>query len=126
MLSQLATVMTNRLVSLFSMNVVYNQLSSTVPQSFAIRVCAGFAQLGARGVTLTSSSGDHGVGDGNPNPATQECFTNDGRNLTKFIPTFPARYVISFSCRLRPDAAISRPLQLPIVCSTLIGNCTTR
>lgn len=45
---------------------------------------------GARGVTLTFSSGDFGVGDGDANPATQQCFTNDGRNATKFIPTFPA------------------------------------
>jgi len=30
------------------------------------------------------------VGDGDPNPATQQCFTNDGTNQTKFIPLFPA------------------------------------
>ena len=44
---------------------------------------------GARGVSLTFSSGDGGVVDGDPNPATQECFTNDGRNKTEFIPLFP-------------------------------------
>lgn len=74
-----------------------------VPQSFATRVCAGFAQLGARGVTLTFSSGDHGVGDGNPNPATQKCFTNDGRNVTRFIPTFPAGYVNWLLLNSLPD-----------------------
>jgi len=36
------------------------------------------------------SSGDGGVGDGDPDPATQTCFTNDGRNKTAFIPGFPA------------------------------------
>ena len=36
------------------------------------------------------SSGDGGVGDGDPDPTTQTCFTNDGKNLTKFIPGFPA------------------------------------
>lgn len=45
---------------------------------------------GARGVSLTFSSGDGGVGDGDPDPATQQCITNDGRNATKFIPGFPA------------------------------------
>ncbi|KAI5119608.1 hypothetical protein M0805_005778 [Coniferiporia weirii] len=68
----------------------YGDDEQTVPQSFAQRVCNGFAQLGARGVSLMFSSGDGGVGDGDPDPATQQCFTNDGRNLTKFIPGFPA------------------------------------
>jgi len=36
------------------------------------------------------SSGDGGVGDGDPDPATQECITNDGLNRTQFIPGFPA------------------------------------
>ena len=45
------------------------------------------------------SSGDGGVGDGDPNPATQSCFSNDGRNITKFLPAFPASYVtIYFDC----------------------------
>jgi hypothetical protein len=39
------------------------------------------------------SSGDGGVGDGDPDPATQTCITNDGRNETKFIPGFPASSV---------------------------------
>ncbi|TFY82758.1 hypothetical protein EWM64_g1251 [Hericium alpestre] len=68
----------------------YGDDEQTVPESFARRVCGGFAVLGARGVTLTFSSGDGGVGDGDPNPATQSCLTNDGRNVTKFIPGFPA------------------------------------
>ncbi|KAF5358974.1 hypothetical protein D9758_004895 [Tetrapyrgos nigripes] len=33
---------------------------------------------------------DGGVGDGDDNPATQTCLTNDGKNQTKFIPGFPA------------------------------------
>ncbi|KAI0262573.1 tripeptidyl peptidase A [Gloeopeniophorella convolvens] len=68
----------------------YGDDEQTVPEDFAKRVCASFAQLGARGVSLTVSSGDGGVGDGDPNPATQQCFTNDGKNQTKFIPGFPA------------------------------------
>jgi hypothetical protein len=38
--------------------------ASQVPESYARRVCAGFAQLGARGVSVFFSSGDGGVGDG--------------------------------------------------------------
>ncbi|THH05863.1 hypothetical protein EW145_g4490 [Phellinidium pouzarii] len=68
----------------------YSDNEQTVPESFARRVCNGFAQLGARGVSLMFGSGDGGVGDGDPDPATQECITNDGRNLTKFMPGFPA------------------------------------
>ena len=49
--------------------------------------------IGARGISIMFSSGDSGVGDGNPDPATQQCFTNDGRNVTEFIPDFPASYV---------------------------------
>ncbi|OCH92966.1 tripeptidyl peptidase A [Obba rivulosa] len=68
----------------------YGDDEQTVPVNYATRVCNLFAQLGARGVSLTFSSGDGGVGDGDPDPATQECFTNDGRNATRFIAGFPA------------------------------------
>ncbi|KAJ6515250.1 tripeptidyl peptidase A [Mycena sanguinolenta] len=68
----------------------YGDDEQTVPESFAKRACAGFAQLGARGVSLTASSGDGGVGDGDSDPATQTCLTNDGKNRTQFIPGFPA------------------------------------
>jgi hypothetical protein len=46
--------------------------------------------LGARGTSVLFSSGDGGVGDGNPDFITQTCITNDGKNRTRFIPTFPA------------------------------------
>lgn len=68
----------------------YGDDEQTVPFSFAKRACEDFAQLGARGVSLMFSSGDGGVGDGDENPATQRCFTNDGHNKTEFIPAFPA------------------------------------
>ena len=82
-----------------------------VPVDYARRVCKGFAQLGvdpstchsqiidcrpnglslgARGTSVLFSSGDVGVGDGNPDPTTQTCVTNNGENQTRFIPTFPA------------------------------------
>ncbi|KAI1795098.1 tripeptidyl peptidase A [Ganoderma leucocontextum] len=67
----------------------YADDEQTVPQNFAKRVCSEFAQLGVRGTSLMFSSGDGGVGDGEEDPALQECFTNDGRNATRFIPLFP-------------------------------------
>ncbi|KAF9498824.1 tripeptidyl peptidase A [Pleurotus eryngii] len=73
-----------------SISTSYGDDEQTVPESFARRACAGFAQLGARGVSLMFSSGDGGVGDGEEDPALQQCFTNDGQNATKFIPGFPA------------------------------------
>lgn len=67
----------------------YGEEEQTVPKSFAYRACQGFATLGARGVSMMFSSGDGGVGDRNPDPATQICITNDGRNVTRFMPSFP-------------------------------------
>ena len=83
-----------------------------MPKDYAIRVCKEFCLLGksdfikqlsdvndlfvclpctgSRGVSVIFSSGDSGVGDGNPNPATQQCFSNDGTNKTIFLPQFPA------------------------------------
>jgi hypothetical protein len=83
-----------------------------VPKDYAIRVCKEFGLLGesyfiiqlsgandlfvclsctgSRGVSIIFSSGDAGVGDGNSDPATQQCFSNDGTNKTMFLPQFPA------------------------------------
>ncbi|CAL8576730.1 hypothetical protein XPA_002596 [Xanthoria parietina] len=62
----------------------YGDDEQTVPQAYARRVCNQFAQLGARGVSLLFASGDDGVGpDGS-------CFTNDGKNTSAFLPSFPA------------------------------------
>ncbi|KAI0737699.1 tripeptidyl peptidase A [Daedaleopsis nitida] len=72
-----------------SISTSYADGEQTVPLPFAKRVCAGFAQLGARGVSLMFSSGDGGVGDGEEDPALQQCFTNDGRNATRFLTGFP-------------------------------------
>ncbi|KAG6910769.1 hypothetical protein DXG01_007656 [Tephrocybe rancida] len=97
----------------------------TVPKSYAQRVCASFAQLGAfflqshthadltiitgaRGTSLLFSSGDWGVGDNNPNPETQQCFTNDGRNVTRFIPLFPASVTSVGGTVHYPEEAVSR------------------
>ncbi|KIK45995.1 hypothetical protein CY34DRAFT_801013 [Suillus luteus UH-Slu-Lm8-n1] len=68
----------------------YGDDEQTVPYSYAMRICAGMASVGARGVSLLFSSGDHGVGDGISNPAAQICKSNDGHNTTTFLPMFPA------------------------------------
>ncbi|KAG1833678.1 peptidase S8/S53 domain-containing protein [Suillus subalutaceus] len=88
----------------------YGDDEQTVPYTYAIRVCAGMAALGARGVSLLFSSGDNGVGDSNSNPATQICKSNDGRNVTQFLPTFPAScpYVTSVGGTVNiPETAAS-------------------
>lgn len=62
----------------------YADDEQTVPFSYAKRVCDGFAQLGARGVTVLFGSGDEGVGkDG-------KCFSNDENKRKAFLPKFPA------------------------------------
>lgn len=68
----------------FTISTSYGDDEQTVPENYARRVCAEFAQLGARGSTLLFSSGDNGVG------ANGTCVSNDGKNTTKFQPSFPA------------------------------------
>lgn len=58
----------------------YGDDEQTIPYSYAKRACAGFAQLGARGISYMVSSGDAGVG------ADETCLSNDGLNTTKFLP----------------------------------------
>ncbi|KAL8914343.1 MAG: hypothetical protein Q9172_007103 [Xanthocarpia lactea] len=62
----------------------YGDDEQTVPEAFARRVCNEFAQLGARGISLLFASGDDGVGP------EGSCFTNNGKNTTAFLPSFPA------------------------------------
>ncbi|KAJ3572260.1 hypothetical protein NP233_g3200 [Leucocoprinus birnbaumii] len=94
-----------------SISTSYGDDEQTVPRTYAQRACAGFAQLGARGVSLMFSSGDGGVGDNDDNPATQQCFTNDGKNTTRFIPSFPAScpFVTTVGgTAFIPEVAVSR------------------
>jgi tripeptidyl-peptidase-1 len=62
-----------------------------------------FGQLGLRGVSVIFSSGDTGVGSA--------CETNDGKNQTRFMPTFPAScpYVTSVGATqyIKPEVATS-------------------
>ncbi|KAF2117315.1 peptidase S8/S53 domain-containing protein [Lophiotrema nucula] len=60
----------------------YGEDEQSVPESYAKSVCNLYAQLGSRGVSVLFSSGDNGVGTA--------CQSNDGKNVTKFQPQFPA------------------------------------
>ncbi|USW55666.1 Putative peptidase S53, activation domain, peptidase S8, subtilisin, Ser-active, Sedolisin [Septoria linicola] len=84
----------------------YGDDEQTVPESYAKRACAGFAQLGARGISLFFSSGDAGVGgDGT-------CFTNDGKNTSHFLPSFPASCpwvtTVGGTEAFQPEVAVKR------------------
>ncbi|KAJ7098751.1 subtilisin-like protein [Mycena belliarum] len=68
----------------------YGDDEQTVPFTYASRVCKRFAELGCRGVSLLFASGDGAVGDGDPDPASKGCRTNDRTNTTRFIPAFPS------------------------------------
>lgn len=85
----------------------YGDDEQTVPKSYAIRVCNGFAQLGARGVSLLFASGDHGVGENGT------CISNDGKNTTMFVPGFPAGcpYVtaVGATYQFEPEVVAFRP-----------------
>jgi tripeptidyl-peptidase-1 len=62
----------------------YGDDEQTVPYSYAKRACAGFAQLGARGISVLFSSGDNGVG------ADGTCISNKDNSTKMFLPAFPA------------------------------------
>lgn len=61
----------------------YGDDEQTVPYSYAKRVCASFAQLGARGISMFVSSGDAGVGD------DDTCYSNTNSSTYEFLPAFP-------------------------------------
>jgi tripeptidyl-peptidase-1 len=65
-----------------TVSVSYSEAEQTVPQSYRQKVCEMLGQLGARGVSLIFATGDNGPGG--------SCQTNDGRNVTRFQPNFPA------------------------------------
>ncbi|KAJ5801824.1 uncharacterized protein N7518_003892 [Penicillium psychrosexuale] len=64
-------------------SISYAEDEKTVPPEYARRVCAEFAQLGARGVSILVASGDYGVG------RNKQCLDIDEKNR-RFMPSFPA------------------------------------
>jgi tripeptidyl-peptidase-1 len=85
----------------------YGDDEQTVPKAYAERVCREMAQLGARGVSLLFGSGDRGVGVNNT------CLSNDGKNTTMFIPSFPSScpYVTTVGAthEFEPEVVAFRP-----------------
>lgn len=79
----------------------YADTEYTVPPSYAKRVCNGFAQLGARGVTVIFGAGDWGVG----NP--EQCHAADGS--PRFVARFPD------SCPWGTSVAATRDINPQIV-----------
>ena len=90
----------------------YGDDEQTVPTDYAKRVCNGFAQLGARGISILFGSGDGGVGNIAGNDAAS-CISNDGKNTFKFIPSFPPScpYVTTVGATqgFEPETSASRP-----------------
>lgn len=80
----------------------YGEDEQSVPAEYAKKVCDMIGQLGTRGVSVIFSSGDTGVGSA--------CQTNDGKNTTRFLPTFPAScpYVTSVggTTQVEPEQAV--------------------
>jgi tripeptidyl-peptidase-1 len=80
----------------------YGEDEQSVPASLALKVCDLFGLVGARGVSFVFSSGDTGVGSA--------CQTNDGKNTTRFMSSFPATcpYVTSVGATryINPESAL--------------------
>ncbi|KAK4908466.1 hypothetical protein LTR66_017561 [Elasticomyces elasticus] len=84
----------------------YDADEQSVPKDYAIQVCATLAQLGARGVSVFFASGDSGVG------SAGDCYTNDGKNSSTFLPAFPSTcpYVTSVggTYKFNPEVPVFR------------------
>jgi len=86
-----------------SISLSYGENEQEIPISYATQVCNLFAQLGARGKSILFSSGDSGPGD--------FCLSNDGKNTTKFQPSFPATCpwvtAVGGTGQIEPEVAVS-------------------
>ncbi|KAK0130194.1 hypothetical protein ONS96_000717 [Cadophora gregata f. sp. sojae] len=85
----------------------YGDDEQTIPLSYATAVCNGFAQLGARGVSLLFASGDNGVG------SNGECVSNDGKNTSMFLPIFPGGCpfvtTVGGTMQINPEVVVFNP-----------------
>ncbi|KAI1817405.1 subtilisin-like protein [Poronia punctata] len=86
-----------------TLTISYGEDEQSVPKEYAKKVCSMFGQLGLRGVSVLTSSGDAGPGSA--------CQTNDGQNTTRLLPTFPGAcpYVTSVggTIHVRPERAVA-------------------
>ncbi|KAG9690800.1 tripeptidyl-peptidase 1 precursor, partial [Aureobasidium melanogenum] len=84
----------------------YGDDEQTVPYSYAKRVCDGFQQLAARGISVLFSSGDSGVG------ADGYCYSNSNVSQPTFLPEFPATCpwvtTVGATASFEPEVAVSR------------------
>ncbi|KAM3481591.1 hypothetical protein MY5147_000577 [Beauveria neobassiana] len=69
------------------LSISYADTEYTVPPSYARRVCQGFAQLGARGVSVLFGSGDWGVGK--PAQCHDHAVISGGHRRRRFAARFP-------------------------------------
>ncbi|KAM7193661.1 Tripeptidyl-peptidase sed2 [Naviculisporaceae sp. PSN 640] len=68
------------------LSISYADDEKSVPRAYAEKVCDLFAALAARGCSIFVATGDGGAAG----TSQTQCITNDGKNLKKFVPTFPA------------------------------------
>jgi tripeptidyl-peptidase-1 len=86
-----------------TISISYGDEEQTVPESYARTVCDQIAQLGVRGVSVISGSGDFGPGS--------TCQSNDGKKTTRFLPFFPASCpyttAVGGTVGVNPERAVS-------------------
>ncbi|KIL96585.1 hypothetical protein FAVG1_01329 [Fusarium avenaceum] len=63
-------------------SISYGEWEQHIPKQYARQVCNKFGQIGTRGVSILVSSGNDGTG--------AACQSNDGKNTTKFTPSWPS------------------------------------
>ncbi|KAJ4267642.1 hypothetical protein NW762_003754 [Fusarium torreyae] len=63
-------------------SISWGENEQHIPKQYARQVCNKFGQIGTRGVSIVIPSGDQGAGI--------SCQSNDGKNTTKFLPSFPS------------------------------------
>lgn len=71
---------TNKLPSVISIS--WGEYEQHLPKQYARQVCNKFGQIGTRGVSIIVPAGNFGV--------AISCQSNDGKNTTKFLPTWPS------------------------------------
>ena len=110
----------------------YGDIEQTVPPDYAMSVCKLFAQLGNRGVSVLTSSGNDGVGAG-------DCTSNDGFRRVQFLPRFPSSCTCGALAQAQvqvshhtgsfsqvPGSLASGVLGTPSRVTPLLGNATPR
>ncbi|QGI64258.1 hypothetical protein CEK26_008212 [Fusarium fujikuroi] len=63
-------------------SISWGNYEQHIPKTYARQVCNKFGQIGTRGVSILVAAGNFGVG--------VSCQSNDGKNTTKFLPTWPS------------------------------------